>query len=201
MNHENNASTSTEEDRLEQIAQNLLNREIRACQSSLIDRLFREYDDEAWNWESVSNIWPNTDDWLFHKCYQLVTEEGLHCPDPNPYKMDRTEMIEMIESTDKSPLDGLNLDLIDDEKLRTTVIRLINDEIIYGLSEWQSCAAEGQPQEVFEWWAVTDWLARHLDAIGEPVLMNDYGNWWGRTCTGQIIMLDGTLQKIARRIL
>ena len=54
-----------------------------------------------------------------------------------------------------------------------------------------------QPQEIYEWWAVTEWLADKLIEFGQPVLKNDYGQWWGRTCTGQAIILDGTLQKIA----
>ncbi len=52
--------------------------------------------------------------------------------------------------------------------------------------------------EIFEWWAVTEWLARQLIAIGEPVLDNAYGQWWGRTCTGQAMKMDGTLQRVAR---
>lgn len=56
-----------------------------------------------------------------------------------------------------------------------------------------------EPAEIFEWWAVTEWLAEELRAIGQPVLDNAYGYWWGRTCTGQGILMDGTLQAIARK--
>ena len=55
-----------------------------------------------------------------------------------------------------------------------------------------------EPADVFEWWVVTDWLAMKLDKIGEPILCSDYGTWWGRTCTGQSIELDGTIQRIVR---
>lgn len=58
-----------------------------------------------------------------------------------------------------------------------------------------------EAKEVFEWWAVTSTLATELKAIGEPVLYNDYGYWWGRTCTGQSIILDGTMQTIAKLFL
>jgi hypothetical protein len=57
-----------------------------------------------------------------------------------------------------------------------------------------------EPAEIFEWWAVTDWLADKLDSIGEPVLSNSYGRWWGRTCSGQSLIMDGTLQLIAKGI-
>jgi len=54
--------------------------------------------------------------------------------------------------------------------------------------------------EIYEWWAVTEWLAQKLVGIGEPVLDNAYGNWWGRTCCGQGLLMDGTLQQIAREV-
>mgnify|MGYP003648398895 CR=1 FL=1 len=57
-----------------------------------------------------------------------------------------------------------------------------------------------EPVEIYEWWAVTDWLAQKLNAINEPVLSNAYGHWWGRTCSGQAMIMDGTLQQIAAAI-
>ena len=53
-----------------------------------------------------------------------------------------------------------------------------------------------QPKEICEWWAVSEWLADKLYEIGEPVLYSGYGTWWGRTCSGQAIEMDGTIQKI-----
>lgn len=51
--------------------------------------------------------------------------------------------------------------------------------------------------EVLEWYAITSWLAGELQGIGEIVIGNGYGYFWGRTCSGQSMLLDGTLQKIA----
>ena len=51
-------------------------------------------------------------------------------------------------------------------------------------------------QEPLEWWQVTQWLYNHLRNLGEPVLDVEYGYFWGRTCSGQHILLDGTIQKI-----
>lgn len=53
--------------------------------------------------------------------------------------------------------------------------------------------------EVFEWWRVSGWLCDQLHNAGEVTLDNGYGCWWGRTCTGQGIIMDGTLQQIAAR--
>ena len=53
------------------------------------------------------------------------------------------------------------------------------------------------PVEVYEWWAVSSWLADKLRARGEIVI--DYGcpTVWGRQTTGQAILLDGVIREIA----
>ena len=50
--------------------------------------------------------------------------------------------------------------------------------------------------EIFEWWLCTDWLLEKLEAEGQPILHTDYGDWWGRTCTGQAILLDNVIENI-----
>lgn len=57
-----------------------------------------------------------------------------------------------------------------------------------------------KPQEIYEWWLITDWLADKLRKHGQPVLANDYGTWWGRTCTGQSFTCDYSLQLICCEI-
>jgi len=54
-----------------------------------------------------------------------------------------------------------------------------------------------EPAEVFEWWRVSEWLCGQLHEIGEVTIDNHYGYWWGRTCTGQGLLMDGTLQRVA----
>ena len=57
--------------------------------------------------------------------------------------------------------------------------------------------AQENPAEVYEWWRVSSWLCDQLHAIGEVTIDNGYGHWWGRTCTGQQWIMDGTLQQVA----
>ncbi len=59
---------------------------------------------------------------------------------------------------------------------------------------------EQTPQEILEWWIVSDWLAGKLSDKGEPVL--EWGNnwFWGRTCSGQAILLDGVISGIAEEM-
>ncbi len=61
--------------------------------------------------------------------------------------------------------------------------------------ECESCFEDNrESQEIFEWWLISDWLEIKLKMSGEPVLSNDYGSWWGRTCTGQAIFLDTVIE-------
>ena len=53
------------------------------------------------------------------------------------------------------------------------------------------------PKEIYEWYLVSDWLIDRLREINEPVIDNDYGEYWGRCCTGQAIYLDFVIQEIA----
>lgn len=61
---------------------------------------------------------------------------------------------------------------------------------------------EPYEREVFEHWAVSDWLADKLLACGEKV-DKDFGglNVGARTTTGQAISIDGVIETIARELL
>lgn len=79
------------------------------------------------------------------------------------------------------------------EKLRLTEDHFFCD---FCEEEINSNDVVNNPQEIFEWWIVTDFLYRKLKAHDEPVL--EWGNnyYWGRTCTGQSIMLDYVIGRI-----
>lgn len=53
-----------------------------------------------------------------------------------------------------------------------------------------------KPQEILEWWIVSNYLYRKLKEKGEPVL--EWGNnyYWGRGCSGMAILLDGVISSI-----
>jgi hypothetical protein len=55
---------------------------------------------------------------------------------------------------------------------------------------------EPELHEIYEWWVVTPYVAERLREFGEPVLENDFGVWWGRTCTGQSVCLDGVIARL-----
>lgn len=67
----------------------------------------------------------------------------------------------------------------------------------YGFASLEAMQETGDDQqEIYEWWFVNRWLYERLLAAGEPVIDSDYGYLWGRTCTGQVIWLDGVIQDI-----
>lgn len=53
-----------------------------------------------------------------------------------------------------------------------------------------------EPQEIYEWWAVTTWFGEKLKAKGEPVIELWGKSLWGRTGTGQAILLDCVISEI-----
>lgn len=56
------------------------------------------------------------------------------------------------------------------------------------------------PEDIYEWWIVDRWLLDKLEAHGQPVLRTEYGDWWGRTCTGQAVALDSVIEEIYQGI-
>lgn len=60
----------------------------------------------------------------------------------------------------------------------------------------------GPDPEVLQTWIVTEWLVQKLYDIGEPVAIDYYGlHFWGRTCCGQAIEADGTIQEVVDLIM
>jgi hypothetical protein len=57
--------------------------------------------------------------------------------------------------------------------------------------------AEPEQREIFEWWLITPYFARKLSKYGHPVLNNEFGKWWGRTCTGQSLSCDDFIWELA----
>ena len=52
-------------------------------------------------------------------------------------------------------------------------------------------------QEVLEWWKCSNWFIEKLAEIGEVVI--PHANLWGRTCSGQAILLDNTITQIQKK--
>jgi hypothetical protein len=69
------------------------------------------------------------------------------------------------------------------------------------VENYYETAEEKEQREIYEWWLVSDWLVIMLLKAGEPILNNDYGTWWGRTCSGQAIFLDAVINVIYEEVM
>ena len=56
--------------------------------------------------------------------------------------------------------------------------------------KWEAEADCPDKGEIFEWWIVTEWLAKKLRDRGHIVMHTSNGWIWGRQGTGQAILLD-----------
>jgi DNA-directed RNA polymerase subunit RPC12/RpoP len=118
------------------------------------------------------------------------------------YDCDNGQLLLCMECGEQLPADAKNEDIEDE-----AIIEQMDHQTGRGY-ECPSCQSwmdldfcDAESQEVLEWWAVTEWLARQLASRGEVVHHNLYGlTVWGRCCSGQAIKLDGVIVDITREL-
>jgi hypothetical protein len=181
-------------------AQRLFDEDVLSLDTSLVDALVAA--DAAGElpgalggeWE-LPACGPDPDDWDLDECSKWLKAEGADLP----YDFEAMPRMELAvwlkeEGEDVQPeetKDGLL------ERLR----QVVNDS--NWLDEFRDAVrehAQDNPPEIYEWRRVSKFLGKELATQGEPVLDNDFGVWWGRTCTGQSVLLDGVLQAVARSL-
>lgn len=181
-----------QESKLNEAAQRLVQNEILTCQSMLVDDLLAK---GVFNYEDIE------------PSYEIQAE----MPDGRESPTDRDEAVgeaeeHITELSDKISEIEEAIDELDIETDEETIEKLEEEksELESLLAEWitfQQGVERGdldEPIEIFEWWVVTNWMARKLKQYGQPILDNGYDTWWGRTCTGQAIYMDYVIQCIAK---
>lgn len=177
------------------LAEGYAQNEILCCDSALVSALMERGDIEGFSCDDVQNEYADPSDWNLEQCRDYLQDHGAELPEADPWEMGREALAEALESVGIECRDDET-----DDTLREAVIANIDDETIDGLDDWRDAVREyssDNPQEAYEWWRVTGWLCQRLCDIGEIVIDNDFGCWWGRTCTGQSMLMDGTLQQVA----
>jgi len=102
------------------------------------------------------------------------------------------ELQEEIANLENGEILLVNSTLMEEiKKLEKEIVSLESD--IEDLEQEQE-----QPQEVYEWWIVSGWLCEKLKEKGKVVLEDE--NIWGRTTTGQAILLDGVISEICEEM-
>lgn len=114
--------------------------------------------------------------------YSLPELNGKHVSFEGGTEEARNEEIERLQNI----IEELETEQenADDEKFDDLQDKI--DEIEADIQDLEEL--ESEPQEVFEWWAVSNFLLEKLNALGHPVI--EHKNIWGRCTTGQAILLD-----------
>ena len=85
----------------------------------------------------------------------------------------------------------------------------LRDEFGWNSDDWKgmdhddlvsACQDNYETGEVYEYWAISDWLYNKLKDRGQ-IVIDAYPQIWGRQTTGQAIVLDGVIRSIAKDIL
>ncbi len=178
--------------RIELRAKQYMDQEILCCDSALVDKLLEDNYD-GFTWEEVENLRVDPSEWSLEQCREWLEDNGHDLPDPNPWAMDRDELIAChlervgTEVSQNFPEDAASV--------RSIVLCDLEDNII---DDYRDAVRDNaEDATVFQWFRVTPWFCEQLREAGEVVLDNNYGEWWGRQCAGQSIIMDGTLQRVA----
>lgn len=158
--------------RIQQRAEMYGERDILCCDSALVDDLLKGGCTgdvgRGFEYDEIRNLYQDPSDWDVERCQKYADDYGVEL-DPLPRLGDSPQLDETAVEDDWLP------------------------------AARDKCREHSQdnPAEVYEWWRVTGWLCDQLHSIGEVTIDNGYGRWWGRCCTGQAWIMDGTLQQIA----
>lgn len=172
----------------QQIKGKLVGREVNMCLSYLMQELFKasnmisSRDVDLPQLEDVENFYS------YPEWNKTVVGEDLYFQGGTESKKD-----EFLKEFDR--LEEESAELLEKEEISETTHDRNVEQINEAREEFEGI--ENEPQEVYEWWAVDEMLFNNLRDKGEPVL--EYANMyiWGRTCSGQAILLDHVITEIA----
>ena len=153
----------------QQIKRLFVDREVFANVNDIIEFILtNDSTDCPFSYDDIENLFVYPEHNGVHSAFRGGTEEDLN------------EEIERLNELIEETASGATIANIEAE-----VIELEN--------------LEQQSQDIFEWWLVSSFLGDKLIEIGEPVIKREYGGYiWGRTTTGQAILLDYAISQICQ---
>lgn len=165
--------------------------------ASEVDELLDEYKDKSYEVESTlevkqeeyTNLEVDIDD-LVDELEDLEDEIAELEPTDEEY-----ERLNEIRLTTLNSLETKRIELQKlEQEIKDLEVQQCNiDGAIYELERMEY---ENYP-EVYEWWIVSDWFAKRLKENGQVVYEGYMNPIWGRQTTGQAILLDYVISKIA----
>lgn len=161
----------------------LIQREVYYCQTSVVEELLKDQPDTL---SELENFWYyrlDLSDGEFIGDYDDLQEKIAEAQENiTKLEAERDELQEQEAQEDTAgKLDGLEAS-----------ITALEDDLTEIMDE-----PDTEASEIFEWWLISDHMARKLKEKGQ-VIWEDYGCcWWGRQATGQAILLDHVISMIA----
>ena len=194
METENNSTLADLAGTVHARAQMYVDDYILANQTGLVEHLLGLEDDNWLSIDDIANLYPDTSSM---DCYEVTNFYDDHFGGSWKDLIDINDYITEVEEGDTDE-DGNQL-LPEDPKDR--LINLTAGELHdYDVEMLQEYVRDHyEPGEIFEWWLVTSWLAQELEAEGQATISDGRSHWWGRRTTGQYILMDGVLQRIAAK--
>jgi hypothetical protein len=110
--------------------------------------------------DEIENLYPDPSDWTVKQCREHLDDYGHGHPDPDPWAMDREDLARFYNDETGDALDDVFCSPEwETADAQSFVACAIDEEDIDGLDDWRDAVRDTDPQEVFEWWLVSDWLA------------------------------------------
>lgn len=146
--------------------------------------------------------------------HNYVTWEQIENLYPNPYKMSARELVDEFDDQRGTGIWRTVLEIEDvtayglpdnstreDRRALVAILQpsQLTDNDLGLLRDRASDLFEAR--NILEWWLVDEILHGKLRDLGEPVLSDGNCHWWGRLKSGQDILHDGVLQRVAQRLL
>ncbi len=186
---------------VEELARRLWDQDVLCCDSALVSDLLQRGDVEGfrWDYDDVEGLYPDPSNWTASQCREWLDDHQHDYPDDdNPFNLERDDLVQALEDLGHAVRDDES-----DDTLAEALFGSLDAEDWGDVDTWQDAVRDSDPEpaEVFEWWRVSPMLCGQLRDVGRVVLDNDYGYWWGRTCTGQGLLMDGVLQEVAAAML
>lgn len=192
----------TNNTKLNETIKRIVGSDVLTCQSMLVDAMLEKefigyddienmYIDNSDKIEDLNNEKDTLENEQDEKLDKLQEDNDTN-NDENDFLFDTDEITE-IEHNKCKKAENTKYEN-DKEKLEKTFEKQTS-EIEDQISELEN--EQDEPQEAYEWWAVSEWLEGKLRANNEILLVTDYGTWWGRQTSGQAIEMDYIMEKIA----
>lgn len=170
----------------QRINQQLVSKEVERCVSSLVTYIFEksiEDGDAPFSEDDIENKYLLNHDRLRDEIEEQFADYETRTDDVKKFIDKQKEDIELfLKEAGKETIEQL-----DNDELEELV-----KEIMIDLGDFE------EEQEIYEWYYVSDFLLSRLSDRGEPVIETE--GLWGRTTTGQGIVIDGVTYQIAKEL-